>query len=287
MIEAHSSSDTSAVGARAVRPAALTRMSTAPKRSSTASRRASTDARTPTSAVCAKALPPPFSISSQTSRTSPPRRPAGTVLAPARASPTAIARPRPEVPPTTTATRPVKSVMFSAMLFCTPRRAAAVGTRAGARRSKTFCGRDLDGRLFPSPGARAPAHPRAEVAGEHALDVALDLRPGHGAAALEQPLVRFGECFRDDAARVAPLVDQLLEYARVRVLREEARPEQLQRLGRHLRDDRRVVEEPPAPERQQVPELPRRHAQLVLVLPREERRQEFYVRVLGTQALDG
>src|SRR5215207_2071009 len=256
MIASHSSSDTSAVGVRAVRPAALTRMSTAPKRSSAASRNASTDARRPTSAVCAKALPPPLSISSQTSRTSSPRRPAGTVRAPARASPSAMARPSPEVPPTTTATRPVKSVMFSAMLFLY----SACGPRRSGRAPGLAALSALAGPPLAPLDARAPAHPIAEVSVEEARGVALDLGAGDGPPALQQALVSIGERLRDDAPRVAPLVDQLLEHARVRVLRHEGGAEQLQPLRRNLPDHRRVVEEPPAPERQQVPELPRRDA---------------------------
>src|SRR5215207_9129019 len=208
MIASHSSSDTSAVGVRAVRPAALTRMSTAPKRLSTASRSASTDARWPTSAVCAKALPPPLSISSQTSRTSSPRRPAGTVRAPARASPSAMARPRPDVPPTTTATRPVKSVMFSAMLFpysaCGLRRS---GSAPGLAALKALGGHDLDAPPPAPLDARAPAHPLAEVSVEQARGVALDLGARDAAPALKQPLVGPRQRFGDAAARVLPLVD--------------------------------------------------------------------------------
>ena len=57
-------------------------------------------------------------------------------------------------------------------------------------------------------------------------------------------------------------------------------PEQLEPLAGDLRDDRRVVQEPPAPERHQVGELARRDAQLVLVLARQHRHQETVVGVL-------
>ena len=162
------------------------------------------ESRSATSAVRANALPPPCVISSQTSRTSSPRRPAGTVLAPARASPTAIARPSPEVPPTTTATRPVSSVMFSTMFFCTPR--GPLGLRRAAATldgPSISSGRpDLFGLRLPCIVRRAQGHPRAEVAGEHARDIALDLRTGHGATALKQLLVGRGKRPGYTAARV-------------------------------------------------------------------------------------
>jgi hypothetical protein len=85
---------------------------------------------------------------------------------------------------------------------------------------------------------------------------------------------------------VPPLVNQLVEHARVRVLRDEARAEQLKPLKRDLLDDGRVVEEPPAAERHQVRELPRRDAQLVLVLAREERDEEAHAGVRGAEPLD-
>ena len=84
-----------------------------------------------------------------------------------------------------------------------------------------------------------------------------------------------------------PLVEQLLEHARVRVLRDEARAQQLEALARDLRDDRRVVQEPPAAERHQVGELPRRHAQLVLVLARQHRDEEPVVGMLRADAVEG
>src|SRR5205085_1641119 len=129
-------------------------------------------------------LPPPRVISSQTSLTNSPRRPVGTVLAPARASPNAMARPSPDVPPTTTATRPVKSVMFSAMLFtCSAGWLSRLGSRS-RHALKTLGGHDLFG-----PPLTPLTHPLAEVAGEHALDIALDLGARHGTPALKQALV--------------------------------------------------------------------------------------------------
>src|SRR5690242_19020359 len=83
-----------------------------------------------------------------------------------------------------------------------------------------------------------------------------------------------------------PLVDQLLEQARVRVLWDEARAQQLEPLARDLRDDRRIVQKPPATKRHQVVELSRRHTQLVLILARKKRRQKLHVRILSTNSFD-
>src|SRR6516225_4174617 len=109
----HSVSLTSTVGLRAIRPAAFTRISTRPRCSSTRWRRASTECRSTTSTGTARLRRPAFSTCAQASRTSPSRRPLGTTSAPASARPSAIAWPRPEVPPMTTATRPVRSSELS------------------------------------------------------------------------------------------------------------------------------------------------------------------------------
>lgn len=104
-IWSHSASSCSNAGVRCVIPAQFTRMSTFPNSSITLSRSASKLARSPTH----YRRPAPHlliisQIISQTaSCTSERRRPVGTTLAPASASPMASAEPIREVPPITTA----------------------------------------------------------------------------------------------------------------------------------------------------------------------------------------
>eukprot|EP00534_Pseudo-nitzschia_fraudulenta_P002252 CAMPEP_0201119482 /NCGR_PEP_ID=MMETSP0850-20130426/3623_1 /ASSEMBLY_ACC=CAM_ASM_000622 /TAXON_ID=183588 /ORGANISM="Pseudo-nitzschia fraudulenta, Strain WWA7" /LENGTH=408 /DNA_ID=CAMNT_0047385211 /DNA_START=838 /DNA_END=2060 /DNA_ORIENTATION=+ len=88
---------------------------------------------------------------------------------------------------------------------------------------------------------------------------------------------------RNDGPRVGPLVEQLVEDPPVRVLGGEGRPEHLDPHRRDLRNDRRVVAEPPAPVQVEVPELRRQDARLVLVGPRQEGRQEADPREAGAQ----
>jgi hypothetical protein len=102
----HSASVTSSVGVRCVRPAQLTMMSIRPMPATTASRSAASDARSVTSDRMRSVLRPIASIAAAAaSRFSAPRAEAIT-SAPASARPSAIARPMPVVPPTTTAMRP-------------------------------------------------------------------------------------------------------------------------------------------------------------------------------------
>jgi len=79
----------------------------------------------------------------------------------------------------------------------------------------------------------------------------------HCASVVQQLLVRRTERFRDLTAGVFPLVDQLFEHARVRMLRNETLAQQLEPFARDLRHDRRIVQKPPATKRHQVVELPR------------------------------
>src|SRR6185369_65907 len=99
----HSSSDTSRVGVRFVRPAEFTRMSTCPQASFVLRCNSSRLSRFVTSQINGSALPFFWRICSQAVSTNSARRPVGTTFAPARASPLASASPIPEVPPITTA----------------------------------------------------------------------------------------------------------------------------------------------------------------------------------------
>ena len=106
---AHSSSGTSRLGVRLVRPAAFKRMSTLPNACRTASRSFSRDARSVTSEGTRRLRRPLASTALAVSSTTSARREVATTSAPASARPMAMARPRPEVPPRTTATLPARS----------------------------------------------------------------------------------------------------------------------------------------------------------------------------------
>src|SRR5689334_18586151 len=90
--------------------------------------------------------------------------------------------------------------------------------------------------------------PFAAISRKQPIDIARDLVSRHYSSAQQQLLIHVAEHVRDLFARVFPLVDQLLQHARVRVLRDEARAQQLESLARDLRDDRRIVQKPPATE---------------------------------------
>ena len=62
-----------------------------------------------------------------------------------------------------------------------------------------------------------------------------------------------------------PFINQLLQDARVGMLRDEACAQHFQALGGDLGDDRRIVEKPPAAERYQIAKLSRSDTKLVLV----------------------
>src|SRR5262249_27095812 len=94
---------------RFVVPAAQTTMSTWPNDARHVSRRPPSDRASPTSAGWRSVRRPVLSMVLATSSTMSARRPVATTSAPACASPIAIARPMPDVPPTTTAVWPVRS----------------------------------------------------------------------------------------------------------------------------------------------------------------------------------
>src|ERR1044072_2069283 len=125
-----------------------------------------------------------------------------------------------------------------------------------------------------------------KIAGKKASNVSGDLLRSDRTSTIQQLLVRIVERICNLPARVFPFVDQLLEHARVRVLRDEGLAQQLEPLARHLRHDRGIVQKPPTTKRHQVAELPRRHAQPVLVLARKKRHEEFHVRMLQTKSFD-
>ncbi len=106
IISRQSSSGNVSVGARLILPALLTRMSTLPKRETVSASSFSRDPRSCMSQVRRRVARPRASISAAVSSTCSWRRAEATTSAPASASPRLMARPMPEVPPTTTAILP-------------------------------------------------------------------------------------------------------------------------------------------------------------------------------------
>ena len=86
----------------------------------------------------------------------------------------------------------------------------------------------------------------------------------------EQQLIGVCEDGSKRAARVVPFVDDLLEDARVRMLRDEAGSEQFDALASDFFDDRRIVEEPPAAERHQLIEFAGVDGEFVLIFAAED-----------------
>src|SRR5688572_8176493 len=84
---------------------------------------------------------------------------------------------------------------------------------------------------------------------------------------------------------MVPLVDDLVEHARVGMLRGETQAEQLQTHPGDFLDQERDVGEPPAAENVQVAKFSREDAKLVLVFPGENRAEEFVLRIGGAKVL--
>src|SRR4030095_9429901 len=112
-----SSSEKSRVGARLVRPAEFTRISTLPNVLIDSFRTLCSEARSETSELTRRVCLPRASISFAAASTCSGRRDVGTTSAPASAIPLAIAKPIPDVPPTTTATLSLSSRREKLMWF--------------------------------------------------------------------------------------------------------------------------------------------------------------------------
>ena len=106
MMPANSSSLTSRLGVRLVRPAQLMRMSTLPKDLITSSCSFWMEARSLTSQVARTVLRPAASMALAVASTSASRRALATTSAPESHRPSTRARPMPVVPPMTTASCP-------------------------------------------------------------------------------------------------------------------------------------------------------------------------------------
>ena len=106
MVVSQTSSPSSPMGGRRLIPAQLTRMSGSPKAATAPSAAARTPSAVPRSALTQAVRHPAASNSSMVAFSSLSRRATTTTRAPARASAPVTARPIPELPPVTTATRP-------------------------------------------------------------------------------------------------------------------------------------------------------------------------------------
>ncbi|OXY95616.1 hypothetical protein BEK98_15860 [Streptomyces diastatochromogenes] len=106
MVVSHTSSPSSPIGGRRLIPAQLTRMSGSPNLPAASSAAARTPSRVPRSALTQAARQPSAVSSSTVAASCASLRATTTTLAPARASAPLMARPMPELPPVTTATRP-------------------------------------------------------------------------------------------------------------------------------------------------------------------------------------
>jgi len=122
--------------------------------------------------------------------------------------------------------------------------------------------------------AHTRADPLREIRTEQTLNIALNILPGYVAAIPEERAVGFSQNGGKGVARVAPLVDDLLENASVGMLRDEAGSEHFDPLPRNLFDNGRIVQEPPAPEGHEVIEFTGIHAQFVLILATKYTYQE-------------
>ncbi|CAM5697174.1 hypothetical protein SVIOM74S_03300 [Streptomyces violarus] len=108
IVRSQTSSVSSSIGGRTLIPALLTRMSGSPKASTARSAAVRTPSRVLRSALT-QAARQPSAVSSSTVAISPASpRATTTTLAPARARARVMARPMPELPPVTTATRPCR-----------------------------------------------------------------------------------------------------------------------------------------------------------------------------------
>src|SRR5579875_1295479 len=129
--------------------------------------------------------------------------------------------------------------------------------------------------------------PALKICSEQFVDVPPDFLAAYGSAIFPQKAERVREDRPNCAAGVSPLVDDLLQHTCVRVLRNEAEPNHFDALARHLFYNGGIVQEPPAAERQQVPELASVYTKLVLILAAQYADEEAIVREFHAQMLQG
>ena len=126
-----------------------------------------------------------------------------------------------------------------------------------------------------------------EIGPEETVDVAANIVTGDATAIFAEVLVAGGEDGREGAAGVAPFIDDLFEDAGVGVLRDEAGTEHFEAFAGHFLNDGRVIEEPPATEREQVGEFTGVDAEFVLVFATEEADEEAVFGEVEADAFDG
>src|SRR5947209_3133687 len=164
----------SSAGAMYCPPALLTSVSTRPWRSSTWSTAAATASSSRMSAEIA--LQRPWSHSPTVSSSGSGRRPITTTCAPQAVSSTAVARPRPDPPPVTTATCPSSTPgakIFDGIPAGTVSDQAAGSSVARGERSAAAC-RTLSGAACRTRRAHGAAPPMAAQAGVKLLDALED-----------------------------------------------------------------------------------------------------------------
>mmetsp|Transcript_5074 Transcript_5074/g.12450 ORF Transcript_5074/g.12450 Transcript_5074/m.12450 type:complete len:344 (-) Transcript_5074:527-1558(-) len=115
-------------------------------------------------------------------------------------------------------------------------------------------------------------------------DVSPKLTPGQRPSRVQKFGVFLGQNGRNDGPRMGPLVEELVQDPAVRMLGGKGRPQHLDAHRCHFPNDGRVVAEPPAAIQVQVPKLGGQDARLVLVGPRQKRRQKPNPRKPRTQA---
>src|SRR6185436_20152348 len=96
-----------------------------------------------------------------------------------------------------------------------------------------------------------------EVSAEKARDILLDVFPRDTAPIRDEQFIGIGQNASDRSTAASPLVDHLLQDARIGVLGNETHAEHLEPHACDLFDQRRIVQEPPASERQQARKLSR------------------------------
>ena len=102
--------------------------------------------------------------------------------------------------------------------------------------------------------------------------VAPDAAPVFG----EQP-IRIGEDAGQNGAGILPFINQLLQNAGVRMLRDKGGSQHFKALLSDLFHNRRIIEKPPASEGHQVTEFSRTDAKFMLVFAAENTYQESIV----------
>jgi len=109
---------------------------------------------------------------------------------------------------------------------------------------------------------------------EQTAKVILYVERRNSTAVSYEQLITLRENVLEGPACIVPFIYKLLEYSGIGVLRDEAHPQHLDSLPRNFLHNGRIIEKPPATEWQQVVELARINAKLVLIFPAEHTNKE-------------